>query len=63
MARLVRFFSKGAAQAVLVVIGLAWLVPTIGLALSSLRSASDNAARGWWTVLSAPEQLTLANYR
>ncbi len=63
MAGLVRFFSRGAVQAVLAVIGLAWLVPSIGLAVSSLRSASDNSASGWWTVLSAPGQLTADNYR
>ncbi|MDP9071494.1 MAG: carbohydrate ABC transporter permease [Actinomycetota bacterium] len=63
MARLVRFVSRGAVQAVLAVIGLVWLVPSIGLAVSSLRSASDNSASGWWTALSAPGQLTADNYR
>jgi alpha-glucoside transport system permease protein len=63
MQRLVRFVSRGAVQAALIVVGLVWLVPTIGLAVSSLRSASDNSARGWWTVLSAPGQLTVASYR
>jgi alpha-glucoside transport system permease protein len=63
MAGLVRLVSRGVVRAVLVVVGLAWLVPSVGLAVSSLRSASDNAGTGWWTVLSAPEQLTLANYR
>ena len=63
MARLVRFFTGGLAQALLVVVGAAWLVPSVGLAVASLRSASDNSATGWWTVLSAPHQLTLENYR
>ena len=63
MARLVRFFSGGLVQAALVLVGVAWLVPSVGLAVASLRSASDNSATGWWTVLSAPHQLTLENYR
>jgi len=63
MARLVRFFSGGLVQAVLVLVGAAWLVPSVGLAVASLRSASDNSATGWWTVLSAPHKLTLENYR
>ena len=63
MARLVRFFSGGLVQAALVLVGVAWLVPSVGLAIASLRSASDNSATGWWTVLSAPHQLTLENYR
>jgi alpha-glucoside transport system permease protein len=63
MSRVSRFLSKGLVQAVLVLIGLVWLVPTIGLAVSSLRSATDNAQNGWWNALSAPARLTADNYR
>jgi alpha-glucoside transport system permease protein len=55
--------SRGAAGAGLAVIALLWLVPTIGLAVSSLRSAADINNSGWWTVLSHPAELTLDNYR
>jgi len=61
--RVGRLLSKGAVQAVLVAVGLVWLVPSLGLAVSSLRSAADNAQSGWWRVLSAPAQLTAENYR
>ncbi|HSH61728.1 MAG TPA: carbohydrate ABC transporter permease [Acidimicrobiales bacterium] len=61
--RLTRFVSRGSVQAVLVVVGLAWLVPTLGLAISSLRSGTDVASTGWWNVFSAPSQLTLSSYR
>ena len=63
MSRAVGFLSKGVVQAVLLVVGLAWLVPTVGLAASSLRSGVDAAGSGWWEVFSAPSQLTLGSYR
>ncbi|WP_289008187.1 carbohydrate ABC transporter permease, partial [uncultured Thermomonospora sp.] len=60
--RIVGRLGGTAVQVVLVLIALVWLVPTIGLFIASLRSSADNAAGGWWTVLTAPAQLTLANY-
>lgn len=63
LSRVVAFLSKGAVQAVLVVVGLAWLLPTVGLAVSSLRSGADSARSGWWEVFSTPSQLTLGSYR
>jgi alpha-glucoside transport system permease protein len=46
----------------LVLVGLVWLLPTIGLLLSSLRGTADIAATGWWKVFTAPSQLTFDNY-
>ncbi|WP_406142516.1 carbohydrate ABC transporter permease [Streptomyces sp. NBC_01089] len=46
----------------LVLVGLFWLMPTIGLLLSSLRGPSDIAASGWWKVFTAPSQVTFDNY-
>jgi alpha-glucoside transport system permease protein len=60
--RLAARLSGGAARAVVITVGLFWLFPTLGLAVASLRSAADNSATGWWTVLTAPSQLTLDNY-
>ncbi|TNY37468.1 carbohydrate ABC transporter permease [Thermomonospora catenispora] len=60
--RIVGRLGNGFVQALLALIALIWLVPTIGLFVASLRSASDSANSGWWTVLTAPAQLTLANY-
>lgn len=54
--------AGGATRVVLAVIALFWLLPTIGLLASSLRSPVDIQASGWWKVLSAPAQLTLHNY-
>src|SRR5208283_1338641 len=49
-------------RAVLVVLlALAWLAPTVGLLVTSLRPQSDIAASGWWTVVTAP-RFTFDNY-
>jgi alpha-glucoside transport system permease protein len=55
-------FGSGAVQVVLVLVALFWLVPVFGLLFSSLRSETDNADSGWWTLLTAPAQLTLHSY-
>ncbi|MEV6523846.1 carbohydrate ABC transporter permease [Longispora sp. NPDC051575] len=54
--------AKRVGEVVLVLIGLFWLTPTLGLAISSFRPAGASNASGWWTVFSAPGQLTLDNY-
>ncbi|MFF5569028.1 carbohydrate ABC transporter permease [Streptomyces sp. NPDC012623] len=52
----------GVMRVFLVLVGLFWLMPTLGLLISSLRDASDINASGWWKVFTAPAQLTTANY-
>ncbi|MFF1285029.1 carbohydrate ABC transporter permease [Streptomyces sp. NPDC058299] len=61
--RIAEKLSGGLVQAFLVVVGLFWLVPTIGLLISSLRTPQDMSASGWWTVLSKPSRLTVDSYR
>jgi alpha-glucoside transport system permease protein len=60
--RIAARLGSGVVQIVLALIGIFWLVPTLGLLVSSLRSASDNANNGWWHALTAPSQLTFSNY-
>ncbi|WRZ92583.1 carbohydrate ABC transporter permease [Streptomyces sp. NBC_01007] len=55
--------SGGVVRVFLLLVGLFWLVPTIGLLLSSLRKPEDMSASGWWRVFSAPSQLTVDNYQ
>jgi alpha-glucoside transport system permease protein len=62
-ARILRILAKAPIQVLLVVIGLFWLVPTIGLFIISLMDPADLASNGWWTVFSEPSRLTLENYR
>ncbi|MDI3408887.1 carbohydrate ABC transporter permease [Streptomyces cavernicola] len=54
--------SSGLMRVFLLVVGLLWLVPTIGLALSSLREPADISAGGWWQVFTVPSQITFENY-
>jgi alpha-glucoside transport system permease protein len=60
--RLAERVSGGLVQVFLIVVGLFWLVPTIGLLLSSLRTPRDMAASGWWEVFTKPSQLTFQSY-
>jgi alpha-glucoside transport system permease protein len=55
-------FSKALLHVVVIGITLVWIVPTVGLLVSSFRSPADIAATGWWTALSPPFKFTLDNY-
>ena len=60
--RILDFFGKGFVNVVLIVVAVFWLVPSVGLFISSLRTVGDSASSGWWTVFTAPAQLTIENY-
>jgi alpha-glucoside transport system permease protein len=61
-ARLGRAFAHGPLNLFLIFVGLAWLVPTIGLFLTSLLSPGDFINNGWWRVFSKPSLATFQNY-
>ncbi|MHC5905716.1 carbohydrate ABC transporter permease [Streptomyces sp. S6] len=63
IAKVVEKVNSGAVRVVLVVVGLFWLVPTVGLLLSSLRAPEDMGASGWWKVFAEPSQLTFGSYK
>jgi alpha-glucoside transport system permease protein len=52
----------GTMQVVMVLLGLFWLVPTLGLLVVSLRSVKVNSSEGWWTIFTKPAELTIQNY-
>jgi len=60
--RIVRFLSTTPVYIVLAAIGVLWLVPTIGLLLTSLMTPGDVSQIGWWKVLTKPSLATLDNY-
>ncbi|WEH41566.1 carbohydrate ABC transporter permease [Streptomyces sp. NBC_01218] len=62
-ARIAARAGGGVMRVALVLVALFWLMPTIGLLLSSLRDGKDIAASGWWQVFTTPSQLTFDNYR
>ncbi|MHB8868802.1 MAG: carbohydrate ABC transporter permease [Thermoleophilia bacterium] len=61
--RMVRIVTRGPAAVFLLVVGAAWLIPAVGLLVSSFRTGSANSSSGWWNALANPSQFTLENYR
>jgi alpha-glucoside transport system permease protein len=59
--RLTRALTRAPLHIVLVGIALLWLVPTVGLAITSFRPRPDIASSGWWTALTHWDW-TLHNY-
>ena len=50
-------------QIAVAVLCLLWLLPTLGLLVTSFRTAENANTSGWWTAFSSPLQWTLENYR
>ncbi|MFI9027328.1 carbohydrate ABC transporter permease [Streptomyces sp. NPDC053560] len=61
-ARLAARTGGGVLRVFLLLAGLFWLMPTVGLLISSLRDPADVAESGWWEVFVKPAQLTLSGY-
>ena len=61
-ARIGRFATRLPLQIFLAFIAVLWLLPTLGLFLTSLLSPADFQANGWWKVIAHPHLATWANY-
>jgi len=59
--RLGGFARRAPIHVALIVIAVLWLIPTVGLAITSFRPRPDIASSGWWTVVTHPH-FTLHNY-
>jgi alpha-glucoside transport system permease protein len=59
--RLVRFIGRTPVHLALLGIAVIWLVPTIGLAITSIRPRDEIQSSGWWTTLN-DFAFTLHNY-
>ena len=62
-ARLVRYVSRTPIYLLLAFIGVLWLIPTLGLFLTSVVEPAEIGTTGWWEILSKPSQATFDNYR
>ena len=60
--RILRVLGKLPVQIFLVAVGLLWLVPTLGLLITSILPASHFDQAGWWQVFSKPSLATWQNY-
>jgi alpha-glucoside transport system permease protein len=60
--RALRFISKAPVHIVLIVVGIFWLIPTLGLFFTSLLAPEQFNEEGWWQILSKPSLATLDNY-
>jgi alpha-glucoside transport system permease protein len=62
-----RFLSRTSVRIAVVLITVAWSMPTAGLLISSFRPVNDIRTTGWWEALLHPfqaaTQWTLANYQ
>jgi ABC-type glycerol-3-phosphate transport system permease component len=61
-ARIGRLVTKLPVHIFLLFVGVLWLIPALGLFLTSLLSPIDYASEGWWKVLAHPHLATWANY-
>jgi alpha-glucoside transport system permease protein len=59
--RLVRFIARTPVHIALLAISVIWLVPTVGLAITSIRPRDQIQATGWWTTFN-DFAFTLHNY-
>jgi alpha-glucoside transport system permease protein len=60
--RVLRILGKLPVQIFLIAVGLLWLVPTLGLFITSMLPASHFDQAGWWQVFSKPSLATWQNY-
>jgi alpha-glucoside transport system permease protein len=60
--KILRIAGKLPVQLFLIAIGLLWLVPTIGLFVTSILPASHFDQAGWWKIFSHPSLATWSNY-
>jgi alpha-glucoside transport system permease protein len=61
-AKILRFVMRAPVNIVLIVLGLLWLIPTLGLFLTSILPAQAFTVKGWWQIFSNPSVATWQNY-
>ncbi len=61
-AKILRALAKTPLQLLLIVVGLLWLVPAIGLFITSILPGTETATAGWWKIFAHPSLATFSNY-
>jgi alpha-glucoside transport system permease protein len=61
-ARILRVLGKLPVHAFLIAVGLLWLIPTLGLFITSILAPEDFQEKGWWQIFSEPSKATFQNY-
>jgi alpha-glucoside transport system permease protein len=61
-AKILRAVAKTPLQIFLIVVGLLWLVPTIGLFITSILPQTETTTAGWWKIFAHPSLATFSNY-
>ena len=60
--RILRFLARAPIHIILIAVGIFWLIPTLGLFLTSLLDPTQFTEQGWWNIISEPSLATLDNY-
>jgi alpha-glucoside transport system permease protein len=60
--RVVRVATRAPVHLILAAVGLLWLIPTLGLFLTSIMPADRFDTTGWWKVIAHPSLATWQNY-
>jgi alpha-glucoside transport system permease protein len=61
-ARILRVLGKTPVHIFLVFVGVLWLVPTLGLFITSILAPENFSTFGWWKIFSQPSLATWQNY-
>jgi alpha-glucoside transport system permease protein len=60
--RAVRVLTRAPLNMILAFIAVLWLVPTLGLFMTSLLGPEEIGSTGWWKIFSEPSMATFENY-
>jgi alpha-glucoside transport system permease protein len=61
--KILRVLAKAPVHIVLLLVAILWLVPTLGIVVTSVLLPEDLGIEGWWNFLFEPSTWTLENYR
>ena len=61
-AKILRAVARTPVYIALAILGVLWLIPTVGLFVTSILPASALASKGWWQIFSKPSLATWSNY-